>query len=165
MSVQPISRPRSRNLQWRLLEMERSDLAEVTQVEADLYTFPWSRGNFEDSLASGYSAWIARGEDALLLGYFLLMPAVDEAHLLNISVARHAQRQGLGRALLDKASAVALEFGTKSLILEVRPSNPRAIAIYERYGFRQIGIRRGYYPADHRDASLREDALVWRYAL
>jgi len=165
MSVQPVSRPRNHILQWQLRQMERSDLAEVSQVEADLYTFPWSRGNFEDSLASGYSAWVARGEDALLLGYFLLMPAVDEAHLLNISVARHAQRQGLGRALLDHACAVAVEFGTRSLILEVRPSNPRAMAIYERYGFREIGVRRGYYPADHHDASLREDALVLRYAL
>jgi len=155
----------------QLEPMERSDLDQVNAIEMDVYPFPWTIGNFHDSLAAGYAAWVARepggllSGNATLLGYFLLMPAVDEAHLLNVSVARLAQGRGIGLALLDKACEIAADHHTQSMVLEVRPSNVRAIAIYQRYGFRQIGVRRGYYPADPEDPGAREDALVYRYVL
>ena len=151
--------------------MEHGDIAEVSAIETDIYAFPWTAGNFEDSLAAGYSAWVAREGDrprfagTTLVGYFLLMPAVDEAHLLNVSVARDAQGRGIGRTLLGKACTIAREHRVKSVVLEVRPSNERAIAIYQRYGFVQIGVRRGYYPADRNDPAAREDALVYRHVL
>ena len=97
-----------------------------------------------------------------LAGYFLLMAAVDEAHLLNVSVAADRQGQGLGRYLLDKVAACARGLGAESILLEVRPSNLRALKVYQRYGFVEIGRRKAYYPAHN---GQREDAIVMRYVL
>jgi ribosomal-protein-alanine N-acetyltransferase len=97
-----------------------------------------------------------------LLGYFLVMQVVDEAHLLNVAVAEEWQGQGLGRFLLNQSVACARGLGMESMLLEVRPSNVRALGIYERYGFEQIGRRKGYYPAADQQ---REDAIVMRYTL
>jgi len=142
--------------------MRPADLDEVLKIENDLYPFPWTRGNFLDSISSGYETWILRDSRGLLNGYFLLMLSVDEAHLLNITVNRALQGRGLGLLLLDKARAIAQDRKLESMLLEVRPSNARAEKIYRRYGFVQIGIRRGYYPAPNNQ---REDAIVMRLKL
>ncbi|MGV7211356.1 ribosomal protein S18-alanine N-acetyltransferase [Oxalobacteraceae bacterium A2-2] len=142
--------------------MRESDLAEVFEVEQAVYPHPWTLANFADSLASGYQAWVLRDTDAQLMGYFLLMTAVDEAHLLNVAVAAGRQGQGLGRALLNQAVACARGLGMASVLLEVRPSNTRALNIYQRYGFQTIGRRKAYYPAAN---GLREDAIVMRFTL
>lgn len=143
--------------------MVMADLDEVFAIEQAVYPHPWTRGNFVDSLAAGYSAWTLReGDSGDLAGYFLLMLALDEVHLLNISVAAARQRQGLGRYLLDKAAACARGLGASSILLEVRPSNTRALAVYLRYGFVEIGRRKNYYPAHQ---GLREEAIVMRFQL
>lgn len=142
------------------LPMRLDDVDDVLAIEEDLYPFPWTRGNFVDSIVSGYSAWGYR-LDGELVGYFVLMLAVDEAHLLNISVAAQRQRLGFGACLLDHAMQAARQAGATSLLLEVRPSNEKALAFYRRFGFQQIGVRRGYYPA----VQGREDALVLKHAL
>lgn len=131
------------------------DLDAVAAAEIPLYEFPWTRTNFSDSLDAGYSAWIMRmGHD--LIGYAVMMLVVDEAHVLNISVVREWQRQGYGTRLLDYLVFTARRAGAGTVFLEVRPSNSAARALYGRRGFRQIGVRRGYYPA----VRGREDALV-----
>jgi ribosomal-protein-alanine N-acetyltransferase len=142
--------------------MQVGDLEEVLAIEQDVYPFPWTRGNFLDSLYSGYETWILRDGAGAVLGYFLLMCAVDEAHLLNITVRRGLHGKGLGRLQLDKAGALARERGVTSILLEVRPSNLRALAVYQQYGFRRIGQRKNYYPAME---NMREDAIVMRFEL
>jgi len=139
--------------------MSERDLDEVVAIENVIYTHPWTRGNFADSLRAGYACrtWrLATGRDAELIGYFVLMAAAGEAHLLNLSVAARQQRSGHGSALLREAAQIARRLGAKSLYLEVRPSNQAAQALYRRFGFRKVGLRRGYYPAH----AGREDALV-----
>ena len=142
--------------------MRVDDLGEVQAIESDVYPYPWTRGNFLDSLYSGYESWTLRDSSNTLIAYFLMMLAVDEAHLLNISVRRDCQRQGFGRMLLDRVVALARERRMSSILLEVRPSNERALAVYERYGFSLIGLRKAYYPAA---GNTREDAIVMRYPL
>jgi ribosomal-protein-alanine N-acetyltransferase len=141
--------------------MAAADLDEVLALERSVYPHPWSRGNFADSLDVGYQAWVLR-DGGQLAGYFLLMTALDEAHLLNVSVAANRQRQGLGHYLLDKIAACARGLGAASILLEVRPSNLRALQVYQRYGFVEIGRRKAYYPAHN---GQREDAIVERYVL
>jgi ribosomal-protein-alanine N-acetyltransferase len=138
------------------------DVDEVYELEKSVYPHPWTRGNFIDSLSSGYNAWTLRDSGGTLIGYFLIMGAVDEAHLLNVAVAGARQREGLGRYLLDKIAACARGLSMTSILLEVRPSNLRALKIYEQYGYTEIGRRKAYYPAHH---GLREDAIVMRYTL
>ncbi len=144
-----------------LLPMTAYDLDEVLRIEYRVYSHPWSRGNFTDSIENGYSCWVCRvnGE---LVGYFILMMAVDEAHLLNISVAEKRQGLGFGARLLRQAMNAAQHAGARVLLLEVRPSNGKALELYRHFGFRQIGVRRGYYPGA---AGGREDALVLTHAL
>ncbi len=142
--------------------MRVSDVDEVTRVENDAYPFPWTRGNFLDSLDSGYDAWVLREAAGQLAGYFLLMPVVDEMHLLNITVRPDLQGQGLGSRLMDKVRERAAAAGMASILLEVRPSNQHALAVYRHLGFAQIGMRKNYYPAA---AGNREDAIVMRLPL
>lgn len=142
--------------------MVAGDINEVFALETSVYPHPWSRGNFIDSLASGYNSWTLRDGDGALVGYFLLMAAVDEAHLLNVAVAAPKQRQGLGLYLLDKIVACARGLSMESILLEVRPSNLRALKVYEQYGFTEIGRRKAYYPAHN---GQREDAIVMRFSL
>ena len=146
--------------------MQPEDLDAVLAIEDTVYPYPWSRGNFRDALRSGYQAWIARADvhDMAddVLGYFLLMVALDEGHLLNISVRADLQRRGIGHALLDRVASMARELGLTSILLEVRPSNTRALTLYGHYGFVSIGRRNAYYPAA---GNTREDAIVMRLPL
>ncbi|MCA1856458.1 ribosomal protein S18-alanine N-acetyltransferase [Massilia oculi] len=146
----------------RFAPMRPADLDEVHALECSVFPHPWSRGNFQDSLASGYDAWTARDAAGALAGYYLVMYAVDEAHLLDVAVAAARQGQGLGRRLLDRIGARAKEQGMASVLLEVRPSNGRALDFYRRYGYREIGRRKAYYPAH---GGQREDAIVMRMDL
>ncbi len=141
--------------QWARREMTVSDVERVQTVEALAYSFPWTRGNFVDSLAAGYLAEVLES-DGELVAYFVAMPGVEELHLLNISVAPAHQGQGYGGFLLDAVQAHGQRLGLAQLLLEVRQSNLRAQALYARRGFVQVGQRRAYYPA----ATGREDAIV-----
>lgn len=145
--------------QLRYAPMVLADVDDVFALELSVYPHPWTRGNFVDSLASGYHGWVLRDAGGKLAGYFLLMGAVDEAHLLNVAVAADRQGQGLGRYLLDKTVACARGLSMQSILLEVRPSNERALKVYDKYGFAEIGRRKGYYPAHD---GKREDAIVMR---
>ena len=143
-----------------MLPMNANDLDGVLAIENAVYPFPWTRGNFADSLAAGYSAWVCRigGE---LVGYAVIMMVVDEAHLLNISVDQSRHGMGFGARLLRHAMSVARTLGARMLLLEVRPSNERALQLYKHFGFVRIGVRKAYYPAHEG----REDALVLTHAL
>jgi len=135
--------------------MSEADLRRVLEIEETLYEFPWTPGNFRDSLRAGYCCRVVR-DGRRLIGYAVLMLAAGEAHLLNLSVAAPAQRRGHGRSLLEHVVGIAREHEAKVLFLEVRPTNEVGQRLYAGYGFKQVGVRRGYYPA-HRG---REDAIV-----
>ncbi|HUQ74438.1 MAG TPA: ribosomal protein S18-alanine N-acetyltransferase [Burkholderiales bacterium] len=143
-----------------LLPMRQEDLPEVLAIENAIYTHPWTLGNFADSIRAGYECrtWRVNGE---LVGYFILMAAAGEAHLLNLSIAERHQRVGHGSALLREATGMARALGAKNVFLEVRPSNRGAQELYARFGFRKVAVRRDYYPARFG----REDALVFSLAL
>lgn len=146
--------------QVEMLPLGHGDIDAMLAVEQAVYPCPWTRGNFVDSLVAGYSVWGCRvaGE---LIGYFVVMLAVDEAHLLNLSVSEARQGMGFGARLLRHAMQSARRAGATVLLLEVRPSNGRALALYEHFGFRQIGVRRDYYASE----GGREDALVLQRGL
>jgi len=139
----------------QLARMRDADLDQVLAIENAIYTHPWTLGNFADSLRAGYQCCTWRS-GAELVGYFILLVAAGEAHLLNLSVAAAHQRGGHGSTLLREAMRLARGRGALHVFLEVRPSNGGAKALYSRFGFRQVAVRPGYYPAH----GGREDALV-----
>ena len=150
--------------------MAVADLDTVLAIENQAYAFPWTRGNFTDSLAAGYRAQMlvpaaSRRGDLVArpcLGYYVAMPGFEEMHLLNITVRSDHQGQGLARQMLAELASSSLDQGRNTLWLEVRPSNERAQRLYRQWGFLTVGMRRGYYPHDH---GRREDAIVMRLNL
>ncbi|MGJ8618970.1 MAG: ribosomal protein S18-alanine N-acetyltransferase [Methylophilaceae bacterium] len=137
--------------------MQEIDLDAVMLIEPTIYSHPWTRGNFLDSLHAGYHAWVMTQGDEVI-GYAVLMIVLDEAQLLNLSIATSFQKQGLGSALLNHVMTQAVSLEADYMFLEVRASNVAAIALYQRVGFKQVSVRRGYYPADPG----REDAIIMR---
>lgn len=140
---------------WRIAPMRTDELDAVTAIENAAYPFPWTRGNFADSMATGYRCEVATvgGE---LVAYSVLMLALDESHLLNLTVSGAWQRRGYGRGMLLHLMDAARTAGTRRMFLEVRPSNDAGRALYAANGFLQIAVRRAYYPAE----GGREDALL-----
>lgn len=135
--------------------MTEADVPAVILVENQIYEFPWTDRNFLDSLRAGYHMncmWL----DEALAGYIVMMHVVDEFHLLNLSIRADLQGLGHGKRLLQWGLSQAKLAGATGMLLEVRPSNTSAKALYDKEGFKLIGARKNYYPAH----SGREDALV-----
>ena len=153
MSAQLDQMPRYRRLTG-------AELDAVVAIENSIYPHPWTRGNFADSTAAGYHCWIVEcGGD--IAGYAVVAVTAGEAHLLNLSVGAPWQRRGIGREVLDFVLKLARDYGAGKILLEVRPSNVAALALYAAGGFSEIGVRRGYYPAGEG----REDAIVLELVL
>ncbi len=144
----------------QLRDMTAADVDAVLAIEQQVHSHPWTRGMFNDSLSSGYLCKVLEcGQE--IVGYAVLMPALDEVHLLDISVAAAYQRKGFGVKLFNIIKDLISDRQYLRIILEVRRSNVAANALYRKLGFAQIGVRRGYYPS----ANGREDAIVMEYKL
>jgi [ribosomal protein S18]-alanine N-acetyltransferase len=146
--------------QTRLRAMQEADVAAVVEIEQRVYPFPWTAGIFSDCLRVGYHCAVLE-LDVITVGYGILASGAGEAHLLNVCVREEFRNRGFGRALMMHLIALAAGAGAAIVFLEVRPANTTAVRLYETLGFRQIGVRRGYYQA----LSGREDALVMRRAI
>jgi ribosomal-protein-alanine N-acetyltransferase len=153
------------------LPMVIADLESVLAIESVSHIHPWSKGNFSDSLAAGHWAYCVRPQlddpikgsyldPAILWAYCVLFPAVDELHLLNITVSAKLRRLGIGAKMMNAIEGVAAQQKMPRIILEVRPSNISALQLYQGLGYEQIGLRKNYYPADSA-SGLREDAWVF----
>ena len=140
----------------RLQSMTGDGLPAVARVEKSAYAHPWSEGNFADSLRAGYQAQLLCAQDRVL-GYFVAMKGVEEVHLLNLTVAPDYQGQGWARVMLDALTLWARAQGAQWLWLEVRKGHLHALRVYERQGYRRVGLRKNYYPAAK---GQREDAVV-----
>lgn len=136
-------------------DMKDADLDAVLLIEQAAHGHPWTRGNFSDALRNGYLCKVIE-QDGQMLGYAVMMQAVDEAELLDITIGQAHQRAGWGGRLLQEMIVLARRFGMRRMVLEVRASNAAAIALYRKTGFAEIGLRRDYYPARQG----REDAIL-----
>ncbi|MEO8747122.1 MAG: ribosomal protein S18-alanine N-acetyltransferase [Rhodanobacter sp.] len=141
--------------QIRVRAMCPGDVVAVSAMEAAAYEFPWSAGIFSDCLRAGHSCWVL-AVDSVTAGYGILSIGAGEAHVLNLCVDQARGSQGLGRHMLMRLLEVARWNRVQRVFLEVRPSNPRAIKLYESAGFAEIARRPRYYPA----RGGREDAIV-----
>ncbi|MEY4507422.1 MAG: tRNA ((37)-N6)-threonylcarbamoyltransferase complex dimerization subunit type 1 TsaB [Pseudomonadota bacterium] len=160
--LQPLSAAARDAWPLRWASMQEADLDAVLELEKRAHSHPWSRQHFVDSLRSAHPAWLLwaqapERDEPSLLGYWVAMPGVDEAHLLNITVAPEHQRQGWGRFMLEALCVWARQHAAQRVWLEVRHSNHAARTTYERSGFVSVGVRKGYYPAGR---TAREDAVV-----
>ncbi|MBU3551788.1 MULTISPECIES: ribosomal protein S18-alanine N-acetyltransferase [Polynucleobacter] len=154
------------------MPMQVADLDDVLAIEGVSHIHPWTRGNFSDSLAAGHWAYCIRPQadqanietgtfldPQVLWAYCILFPAVDELHLLNITVSPKLRMLGLGSRMMAAIEGVAAQQKIPRIILEVRPSNESALALYQKLKYEQIGVRKNYYPASTESRD-REDAIV-----
>lgn len=134
-----------------------SDLSTVHANEIASYEYPWSEGIFRDCLRVGYVCRVLELAGRVI-GHGIVSAGAGEAHLLNLCVHPDFRCRGIGRQLLLHLLEQARSLGAQAMFLEVRPSNPGAIRLYQSLGFDFVGMRRGYYQA----ANGREDACVLR---
>jgi ribosomal-protein-alanine N-acetyltransferase len=135
--------------------MQDDDLDEIMRIELKAYPYPWTRGIFSDCLRVGYCCWVLEVDDRLV-GYGVMSIGVGEAHVLNICVDPQQQRKGYGHVILEHLIGIARRHDMEMCLLEVRPSNTAAVALYHASGFNEVGVRKNYYP----DENGREDALI-----
>lgn len=141
--------------------MRQADLADVLVIERASFSMPWSRGAFLYEIEQNQVArcWVGR-EDGRIVGYVCLWEVADELHVTNVAVHPDARRRGFARALLESVFARARAAGTRMVLLEVRPTNTEALALYESFGFRVVGRRRGYYYDTGEDALVMESSVA-----
>lgn len=144
----------------RVHTMALDDVESVLVMELRNYEYPWTPGIIRDCIVAGYECMKLVHNDELI-GYYVLQIAANEAHLLNICIDRSQQAKGYALLLLRHAIRSASHQQAAELFLEVRPSNRRAIKLYERIGFNEIGCRPNYYDSKQG----REDALVMALSL
>ena len=146
------------DLRFRM--MEKADLPSVVKIENDCQSHPWSLLQFLDGFNAGHTGWVACREfegRELVAGFAVVATVLDESTLLNICIRPAFQKQGYGRELLRYLLDHAEANGIDKFFLEVRASNQVAIRLYESMGFRQLSVRKDYYPA----VIGREDGLVY----
>jgi ribosomal-protein-alanine N-acetyltransferase len=144
----------------QIRRMVPADLDMVVALEREVFLFPWTRGNFSDSLQSGYHSLVLE-QDGEIFGYGVMTIGAQEAHLLTLSIAAAAQGKGWGERLLRHFIHIAREQRALTMFLDVRESNHIAARLYKRIGFTQIAKRKDYYPA----MGGREDSLVMELVL
>ncbi|MGH8371678.1 MAG: ribosomal protein S18-alanine N-acetyltransferase [Gammaproteobacteria bacterium] len=135
--------------------MQEADVRTVLEIERRAYKYHWTEGIFRDCLRVGYGCWVMELHDTIA-GYGVLSLVVGEAHLLNICIAPEWQGKGYGVQLLEHFMDLARERSASQMLLEVRPSNAAALALYQKRGFNEVGLRKAYYPSEKG----REDALI-----
>lgn len=137
-----------------------TDLEHVILVEREIFLFPWSPGNFADSLKAGYICQILEQAHSLI-GYGIMMMSPEEAHILTLGIAAGWQKKGWGKKMLGHLIELARAEKAKSVFLDVRESNHSAALLYQKTGFQHVATRKGYYPA----MCGREDARVMQLVL
>ncbi|MCP4187212.1 MAG: ribosomal protein S18-alanine N-acetyltransferase [Gammaproteobacteria bacterium] len=136
--------------------MDIGDIDTVILVEKQVYEYPWTETIFNDCIRVGYDCWLASIEDKII-GHAVISVAAGESHILNISVAKTYQGQSVGKRFIEFLVDIAKTKKAEVIMLEVRPSNVKAIHCYNAAGFNEIGCRKDYYPAGEG----REDALLF----
>jgi ribosomal-protein-alanine N-acetyltransferase len=132
-----------------LREMRMDDLPAVLEIERRSFALPWSRAFFEKELNTPFARLMVAVEESgprsQIVGYTCRWRVTDEVHLLNVSV--HPERRGIGygRELVTAVIDESVAAGARVVFLEVRAGNVVARRLYRSLGFRDLGIRRGYY--------------------
>src|SRR5215210_3715158 len=157
MSVEARQRSEAPEAGIEILPLALKDLSAIEEIERRSYPTPWSRSMFAGELTKPSSISLGAFEDDRLVGYVIVSRYVDAWHVMNIAVHPQSRSRGVASALLERLLETTATDARRGYTLEVRVSNEGAIRLYERFGFKKRGVRRGYYTDN------REDALImWR---
>jgi [ribosomal protein S18]-alanine N-acetyltransferase len=159
----------------RIRAATAEDIDNMTELDATCFSAPWSRASFEAELTTNQLAWYLVAEElvpacedtkwtsspelddeqvGILVGYAGLWAIEDEGHITNVAVHPDYRRMHLGSILVNMLIADTRKEGLRRFTLEVRVSNQAAISLYEKFGFRSAGLRKGYYEDNNEDAMI-----------
>lgn len=144
------------SLMFHVRSATLQDLDAIFNIEQVAQAYPWSRSNLQASMEANDQIFLMT-YDKQVAGYIIFCICLDEAEILNFAIHPNSHRQGLGRQLLEYGMQQMSKRGVKKVFLEVRYSNQAAISLYQRAGFKQFSIRKGYYT----NGKQREDALLF----
>ena len=136
--------------------MREADLSLVYENEQESHLQPWSLNTLRECVASKYVCFVAIKNERIV-GHIIFSSVLDEGHLLNVCVSKGDQSSGIGKQLIDHGIDCLAKSGVTQIFLEVRRTNIKAICLYQWLGFKQIGVRVGYY----KGPASKEDALVF----
>lgn len=139
-----------------IVTMQQCHVPAIAQLESICFSCPWSENSMASELTNALSLWLVAEEDGRVAGYIGSQTVCEESDMMNVAVHPDFRRRGIGEALVKALETELRVRGSHCLTLEVRASNAPAIALYEKLGFSQAGLRKNYY----RDP--KEDALILR---
>lgn len=139
----------------RIVPMDASHLDALAQIEQVCFSAPWSRSMLEEELYNDCAAYlVAEDENGAAVGYAGVQVVLDEGYITNVAVLPAWRKGGVASQLLDVFFRFARGNDLAFLTLEVRPSNEAAVALYQKFGFEEVGRRKNYYEKP------KEDALI-----
>ena len=144
------------NIQIRA--MQSKDLTEVAEIEKDIFSIPWSRQGFADSLGQENTCYLVACLNGKIAGYCGFLQVLDEADITNVAVEASSRKKGIGKKMLDELIRQGMQRGIRAFTLEVRESNHAALALYQKLGFESAGIRKNFYDAPKENA-----VIMWKY--
>ena len=141
--------------------MEEKDLAEVMAIEEDLFSDAWTMDGFRETLRQPEADFLVAEEAGMgIVGYCGSYRAFDEAEIVNVAICRNYQNRGCGQRIVEKLIEIEKAAGVRYFVLEVRISNLAAQRLYEKVGFRNIGIRRRFYDRPVEDAVIMQKEII-----
>ncbi len=140
--------------------MTVDDISQVAEIERQIFSIPWSEKAFKDSMESDNTIYIVAKEDNNVAGYAGMYLSFEEGNITNVAVNPSGRRKGIGEKIVRDILNRAYEKGVRDVFLEVRETNSAAIALYEKIGFKEEGIRKNFYEKP------KENALImWKHNL
>ncbi len=140
------------SLPYECRKMTTDDIERILALERICFSLPWTRGAFEDDLANELAEYYVLVDNNEIIGYCGMWIVIDEAHITNVCIAPEYRRRQLAKNLMKYMMGKALLRGAEMMTLEVRVGNTAAKQLYESLGFREYGIRKGYYSDNNEDA-------------
>ena len=132
-------------------EMKQAHVAQVAELEKLCFADPWSEKSIASELGNIWSYWVVALDGERVVGYIGSQSSADETDVMNVAVHPDYRRRGIAESLIEVLIRELKNRGSHALMLEVRDSNEPAIALYEKLGFQQVGLRKNYYhnPKEH----------------
>lgn len=142
----------------KIREMMYKDIKDVLEIEKMSFATPWSENSFVMELEKNkLSRYIVAEKDNRIVGYGGIWVILEEGHITNIAVHKEFRQMGIGELLVKGLIHISKELSIERMTLEVRQSNNPAISLYEKYGFKSVGIRENYYSDNNEDA-----IIMWK---
>lgn len=134
-------------------KMQTKDIPEVAEIEARVFSVPWSEQGFADALKQD-TIFVTAKQDGQVVGYCGMYCSFEEGEITNVAVLPEAQNHGIGKKIISALLRASQEKKISRIVLEVRVSNTPAIRLYEGFGFQKAGIRKGFYEKPREDAAI-----------